>query len=105
MGESALWGQIPEGRGERSSQDSPPVCYRAHDRVFQPHGGEFPQASCSGFGEIAAVGRDSPTFLPFEKCCLAECWRAGRTEKLTQVTKSDWTAYFFTCISISIFYT
>lgn len=78
-------------------------CYRALDKVFQPHAGEFLQAACSGLGEIAAVGRDSPIFLPFQKCCLSEYWRAGRTEKLTRVTKSDWTAYFF--ISISIFYT
>ena len=68
-------------------------CYRAHDRVFQPRDAKFLQASFSEFGEIAAVGRDSPAFLPFEKCFLAECWRAGRTEKLTQVTKSDWTPY------------
>lgn len=56
-------------------------CYRVHDTVFQPHAAGFLQASCSWFGGIAAVGRDSPIFLPCEKCCLAEYWKAGRSEK------------------------
>ena len=89
-------------RTERSSviRTHLQFCYRAHDRVSQPRDAEFLQVSCFGFEEIAAVGRDSPIFPPFAKCCLAEYWRAGRTEKLNQITKWGWTAYFFTFISI-----
>lgn len=91
----------PTGRGSLAIPTHLHFCYRAHDTVFQPHAAGFPQASCSWFGETAAVGRDSPIVLPCEKCCLAGYWKAGRTEKLTQVTKSDWTGHFF--ISISTF--
>lgn len=70
------------------------LCYRAHDRVFQPHAADFLQALCSGLEEIATLGMYFLIFLPFEKWCLDQYWRAGSTEKLTQMTKSDWTAYF-----------
>lgn len=97
---SSVWTDVL--RTERSSVISTHLqfCYRAHDRVSQRRDAEFLQVSCFGFGEIAAVGRDSPVFPPFAKCCLAECWRAGRTEKLNQITKWGWTEYFFTFISI-----
>lgn len=94
--------RYPEGGGSLVNRTHLQFCYRAHDTVFQPRAAEFLQASCSLSGETAAVGRDSPIFLPCQKCCLAECWKAGRTGKLTRVTKSDWTAGFF--ISTSPFY-
>lgn len=100
MGKSGLYWQIPWG--QRGAQwpglTHLQFCYKAHDRVFQLHAAECLQASRSGLGGTAAVGRDSPVSLPFQKCCLAECGRAGRTGKLTQVTKSDWTADFLISI-------
>lgn len=74
-------------------------CYRVPDRVFQPHAAEFLQASCSGPGEIASPGRDSPVVPPSQRGGLAVCQRAGSTEKLTQVAKSDRKAHFFISIS------
>lgn len=97
---SSVWIDVLRSESSSVIRTHLQFCYRAHDRVSQPRDAEFLQVSCFGFEEIAAVGRDSPIFPPFAKCCLAEYWRAGITEKLNQITKWGWTAYFFTFISI-----
>lgn len=90
--------RYPEGKRSLLIRTHLQFCYKAHDSIFQPPAAEFLQASCSGLGEIAVVGRDSPIFLPGYECCLSEYWTAGRTEKLSQVTKLDWTVYLFPCL-------